>query len=328
MTSVAEQFANRRILISGGSGFIGANLVRLLLSVGAQVYITKRRTTSLWRLHEVIDSITLFDADICEVGALTQIIQKCQPEFIFHLATPRGSDSSAWLRMVQCNTTAALSITESLQSLPGTRVIVAGSAMEYGPKERPHKEQDKISPSSWNGVGKAASSLIYQQAAHSMDMNIAMLRLFHVYGPWESSHRLLPSAFGAAASGSPLPLTEGDIRRDWVYINDVINALLRAAIYAEPGESYNIGSGVEQSNLDVIHMVEELTGCTIHTAPGSFLPSISDSPHRCADNTKAETTLGWRAEYDFRSGIAAMLNWLHENPDYPGIESGGRPLHV
>ena len=326
--SATNPFNNRRILITGGAGFIGANLVRRFLSLGVQVHVLKRPHSSLWRLQEVIDSIRLYDADICDEHSLKQAFEIINPDIVYHLATPRGGDAAAWSRMIQCNITAALNLIEQLSQKPATRLIVAGSSMEYGPNEQPHREQDVLNPNTWHGVSKAAANLIYRQAAESMGLNIIQLRLFHVYGPWESSHRLLPSAIHAAFNHTPLPLTQATIRRDWVYIDDVIEALLGSTFISTQGASFNIGSATEQSNEDVVNVVEELTGSAITRIAGGFLPGACDSAHRYPDISKAYTTFGWQPKVDFRAGVSAMLKWSRDNPNYWRQQNGSRPLHV
>lgn len=323
-----ERFRGRHVLVTGGGGFVGANLTRRLLELGAQVHLLLRPQAETWRIREILPEISMHRGDITDEPSLALAFDKTRPDFVFHLATPRGNDPSAWKRMTEVNVLGAVRLVEQILRNPSAHLVVAGSSLEYGPNAQPHCERDILAPVTWHGVGKAAAGLVYRQAALSMGLGINLMRLFHVYGPWESSHRLLPTAIRSVLAGNPLQLTGAAIRRDWIYVEDVVDALLRAALSEDRGETYNIGSGMELSNEDVVDVVERLTETRIPRAPGTFPDSASDTAHRCADISKAKMLLGWTPEYDIASGVSATLAWHRGNPQAWKSETGGKPLHV
>lgn len=323
-----EHFHDRHALVTGGTGFVGANLTRSLLGMGAHVHLLTRPHTTIWRIRDVLSEISIHGGDITDEPSLAQAFAKAKPDFVFHLATPRGNDTSAWKRMTEVNVLGAVRLVEQMLCTPSARLVVAGSSLEYGPKSQPHGEQDVLAPLTWHGVGKAAAGMVYRHAAISMGLNINQLRLFHIYGPWESSRRLLPTAIRSALAGYPLPLTSAEIRRDWVYVEDVVDALLCAAISETPGEVYNIGSGTESSNEHVVDVVEQLTGTRLVRTPGAFPSSPSDTAHRCADISKAKRLLNWTPQYDLTRGVSATLTWHRENPHAWESEIADKPLHV
>lgn len=328
MKSAAEPYAGRRVFVTGGSGFVAANLVRELLCRGARPHLLLRPQSDAWRLRELAPDIHIHRGDITDAGAVAAAFAAATPEFVFHLATPRGHDASAWARLSETNVLAALRLVEQLRAIPATRLVVAGSSLEYGPAAQPHREDAALAPATWHGVGKAAAGLIYRQAVTAFGLGINQLRLFHVYGPWESSHRLLPSAIRAALSGRPLPLTQAGIRRDWVHVADVVEALLAAAVSPRQGEIYNIGTGTETSNEEVVDRVGRALGKAIATQPDTFQPSASDTAHRLADIAKAQAELGWSPRHDLADGIAATLAWHRQNPRYWEDGRDERPRHV
>lgn len=323
-----EHFRDRHVLVTGGGGFVGANLSRRLLDLGAQVHLLMRPQAAIWRIQEALSEICIHRGDITDEPSLTLAFDKAEPDFVFHLATPRGNDSSAWKRMTETNVLSAVRLVEQMLRTPSARLVVAGSGLEYGPKPQPHCEQDILTPVTWHGVGKAAAGLVYRQAAISMRLSINQLRLFHIYGPWESSHRLLPTAIRSALGGYPLPLTYAEMRRDWIYVEDVVDAMLLAALSEAQGETYNIGSGTELSNEDVVDIVEQLTGTRLVRTLGAYSSSASDTAHRCADISKAKILLGWTPQHAITSGVSATLAWHRENPQAWDNEMGGKPLHV
>jgi nucleoside-diphosphate-sugar epimerase len=328
MNSVADRFSGRRAFVTGGNGFIGANLVRELLRQGAHVHLLLRPQADTRRLQGMAGEIRIHHGDITDGFALAAAFDTAAPDFAFHLATARGNDPAAWARLAETSAIGALRLIDALQNNSVTRLVVAGSSLEYGPAIHPHQEMDALAPTTWHGVGKAMASLAYRQAAASMQLSINQLRLFHVYGPWEAAYRLLPTAIGAALAGQPLPLTRPGIKRDWVYVEDVVEALLAAALADRQGEVYNIGSGTETSNEEVVSIVEQVTGKLIARQPHAFLPSASDTDHRCADIGKARADLGWSPRHDLADGIAATLAWCRLNPSAWESGMGGRPQHV
>ncbi len=328
MNSVADPLAGRRTFVTGGNGFIGANLVRELLRRGALVHLLLRPQADTWRLQGVEGDIHVRHGDITDAHAVAAAFDAAAPELVFHLATARGNDAQAWARLAETSVTGALRLIEALQKTPATRLVVAGSSLEYGPATQPHRESDTLVPATWHGVGKVMAGLAYRQAVASMGLNINQLRLFHVYGPWEAEHRLLPTAIRAALADQPLPLTRPGIRRDWVYVGDVVEALLAASLADKQGEAYNIGSGTETSNESVASFVEQVTGKVLVKRPNTFPPSVSDAAHRCADIGKAKAELDWSPRHDLAAGISATIAWHRLNPLAWENGMGGRPQHV
>ncbi len=328
MNSVADRLAGRRTFVTGGNGFIGANLVRELLHRGAQVHLLLRPQADAWRLQGVEGDIHIHHGDITDAHAVAAAFDAAAPELVFHLATARGHGALAWSELAETSVVGALRLIEVLGKTPASRLVVAGSSLEYGPATRPHRESDALAPATWHGVGKAMAGLIYRQAVASMGLNITQLRLFHVYGPWEAAHRLLPTAIRAALANQPLPLTRPGIRRDWVYVGDVVAALLAASLAEQQGEIYNIGSGTETSNEAVVSLVEQVTGRVLVKRPNTFQPSVSDTAHRCADIGIAKAELDWSPRHDLAAGISATLAWCRLNPLVWTNGMGGRPQHV
>jgi len=325
---IAAAMPGRNVLVTGGTGFVGLNLLRRLSAMGARVHVLTRPQSRLERVRDIGADLEVRVADLGDERSLAQVFDKSAPDFVFHLATPRGNDAMAWRRLTEFNVQAALHLTGQLMRAPQTRLVVAGSSLEYGPNAAPHRETDALSPVTWHGVGKAAADMIYGRAAATQALNINRLRLFHVYGPWESAHRLLPVAIRAAFSGRPVPFTASPIRRDWIYVEDVVDVLLAAAISPVQGEAFNIGSGAEFSNEDIVAAVEESTGRRIVLSHGAYQSSPSDAEHRCADIGKARMQLGWRPRHDLASGVAETIKWYRNRPDVWDGDETDKPHHV
>ena len=314
ISTLAQRFQGRRLLITGGAGCIGANLIRILLDANCVVHATIRQHSTAWRLADLTGNLTLHVADVGSPSELDRVFEKAQPDTVFHLATPRGGDRLARDEMLRVNVIGAAALIQCSKKHEISRLIVAGSSLEYASSSTALGELARIAPKSWHGVTKAAAALMYQQSAQEDRFPVALLRLFHVYGPWESSHRLIPTAIKASQSGAVLSMTAQDFRRDYVYVEDVCEALMLAAEKAEPGDVFNIGSGKETSNMELVAEIERVTGHRIAKDTQAFAPRVTDSEHRFADPAKAKASLNWQPRHDLRDGLKKTVDWLHAHP--------------
>lgn len=326
--STRERFKGRSVLVTGGGGFVGANLARRLHDLGAKVHLLMRAQAATTRIQEILTEIRMHRGDITDEPSLARAFDHAAPDFVFHLATPRVRGASAWKVMTENNVRGAILMVEQMRRVASARLVVAGSSLEYGPNPQPHREQDALAPVTWHGVGKAAAGLVYRQAALSLGLGINQMRLFHVYGPWEASHRLLPTAIRCALAGLPIRFTAAEARRDWIYVDDVLDALLCAALSEARGETFNVGTGTELGNEEVVDVVEQVTGTRLARSPGAFPNSVSDSAHRRADIKKAQRLLGWTPRHDIASGVTATLAWYREHRHAWDDAIVGKPYDV
>ena len=217
-----------RVLVTGATGFIGANVVRQLLHLGSDVHITVQSSSDPWRLADVLSHVETHVASLTHGDALHRAFVRARPAVVLHLATPRGRDEAARARILEATVTGAIHLLRLAREHDVQRLVVTGSSLEYRPSDAPLTEDAPVDPATVHGAAKAAATVLYRQAALETGVPVSVLRLFHVYGPWESRHRLLPSAIRAALDGTPLPITSGAIARDWVFVADVVDAIVRA----------------------------------------------------------------------------------------------------
>lgn len=328
LSGLAARFRGRRLLVTGGAGGIGANLIRTLLAAGCAVDAVIRPGSPAWRLADVQGALTRHTADVADAAQLDQVFTRAQPDVVFHLAVPRGHDALARDEMLRVNVMGAQALMRCTRQHGVSRLVVAGSSLEYAPTATALTEQDPVAPLTWHGATKAAASVLYRQAAAEHGLPVALLRLFHVYGPWESAHRLAPTAIRAALGGHTMPLTDQDIRRDWVYVDDVCEALLLAAAKAAPGDIYNIGSGVETSNAELLACVQSVVARPIRLAEQAIPPRITDAPHRFADPSLARRQLGWTPRHNLAQGLRRTVAWHALHPEAWSHPADARPEAV
>jgi dolichol-phosphate mannosyltransferase len=178
------------------------------------------------------------------------------------------------------------------------------------------RETDRLEPNSHYAVAKAAQAHLCALAGRRGAMGVATLRLFSVYGPWEQPSRLIPTLIRRARAGLPLEMVAPQIARDFVYVDDVLSALLDFPRVARlKGEVINLGTGVETTLRDVVAAVIDLTGSRSEIRWGAMSPRRWDTNRWVAERSQAERLLSWRPAYDLRRGLAAMAAWMKEVGD-------------
>jgi len=314
-----SRMAFERVLITGIAGHVGANLARACLRNGLEVHGLVRSTTDLWRLQDSSLAVRLHSVDLTCYDSVCRIVEEVAPDVVFHCAAERRQEYPATL---MGNVLGTANLLEATRPDSKLRFVHLASSLEYGPSDRPLRETDRLQPTTRYGASKAGGTLLAQQAAHSGQRHVVVLRLFHVYGPWESPHRLVPTAIMAAHTGTELHLTTGDFRRDYIYVDDVVTACLRAAEAERiSGEAINIGTGVETSNEELVHHVEGVMGRQIPVNIDAYAPRETDTNHWVADIRKAEQLMGWRPTRSVLAGLTETRNWLEEHEQ---IYAGGR----
>jgi nucleoside-diphosphate-sugar epimerase len=312
------------VLVTGGAGFIGANLVRGLIAEGARVSVLIRPTTDLGRLQEVRSQIILYSVDGWGEGGLEDALSRTSPDIVFHLAFPSGhpTDAHGRRRMLEDGVLATASLLEAVCRAGISRLVHFGSSMEYGPRRRAISETEALKPVSFRGAAKAACSLLCDQYGREHRVPVVILRPFHVYGYFEPPSRLIPAALLSAMLGSPFPIPEREFRRDFVFVEDIVEATVRACHASLPhGTVINLGSGRGLGIKSVIELVRSVTGREIRTVLGAYPARPWDTDRWAADTSLAGKHLAWSPRHTLRAGIEKTWGWLMENPDAYGPQA-------
>lgn len=307
-----------RCLVTGASGFVGAALVRRLVAQGRQVHGLVRPASSLWRLTDVLPGMTLHRGDLADGSGLVAVVRAARPQVVFHCAFPHGHPSTAEDRartlLVAC--AGILRLVEAAADAGAGCLVRAGSSLEYGPRRHPLRETDRLQPTTFRGAAKAAETILLQQAAAERRLPVITLRLFSVYGQWESPERLIPTAFRAALRGLPLPLTSPGVRHDWVHVDDVAEAfLLAAASRRARGRIINVGTGTQHTNERAVEVVSRVTGRPIEVEVGAYPRRAVDTGYWQADVGRARRLLDWSPRFDLTGGLAATADFYARYPE-------------
>jgi len=313
-------YKNRIVSVSGSNGFIGSNLVRALLQCQAKVRCLVRDDSKLPRLQEVAGDIEIIKADLSvdDEASWRKVIKGS--DIIFHLGAA-GVQSRPKLDgkdLIKINTTGSLALLYACNGFATVkRFVAAGSCFEYGNNNKKKlTETDTLQPADVYGASKAAFSLLAPVVGRELGKEVIILRLFHAYGPYESESRLIPSLIKKALKNESIAMTKGEQVRDFVYIEDVVDAFLRAGcvnMNETKQKILNIGSGQEASVKEAVHLVKELIPTTGEFKLGALPYRHQEMLRLVPDISEAEKFLHWKPKYGLREGLKKTIDWMKQN---------------
>jgi nucleoside-diphosphate-sugar epimerase len=303
----------KRVLITGGAGFIGANLIYRLLESNWEINALIRPSTNLWRLKKVISKLKIFNADISDKSNLAKIITKIKPQAIIHLATySQYRKQGEFEQMVETNIKGTLNLLEASKNINYEIFINTGSSSEYGIKDKAMKETDILEPVSFYAATKSSATLLCQVFSKEYNKPIVTLRPFSVYGPFEENNRFIPTITKAVFENKTIKITPGDQRRDFIYIDDIIDIYIKAISCGKKlsGQILNMGTGIEYTNDEVVQALFKIANKKVKIEKGTYPKRIWDSPHWVADITKTKKLLNWKPRFTLEQGLRYTYNWF------------------
>lgn len=297
----------RKVLVTGGAGFIGANLVRRLISQNFQVHALIRPDTNTSKIADILSRLKKHEVDLREAVKLKKIVREISPEIIFHLAATDVFSISNFL--------GTINLISATREIDYHCFVNTGSSSEYGLKNKPMVESDMCKPVNFYGITKLASTLYGQLEALTKNKPILTLRLFSPYGPYDTQKRLIAAAIISALKNRDIVLTSPKVVRDYIFIEDVLDAYLACIEKGHQlaGEIFNIGAGRTQTIASVVDKIIKLTNSKSQLL-WNYLPQNSPEPKIWqADIAKSKKLLGWQPKHSFDSGLAKTLTWFRKN---------------
>lgn len=310
--------SSKRVVVTGATGFVGANLARRLLSDGHAVHLLVRPGYTAWRLAEIEREVRTHLVSLQDRAGVERAIDEIKPEWIFHLAVHGAYSSQTDVHDIfQTNVLGAVNLVEACLKTGFDAFVNTGSSSEYGFKDHPPSEREWLEPNSHYSVTKAAATHYCRFTAQSRKVLIPTLRLYSVFGPYEEPTRLLPTIMVKALQGELPPLVNPRIARDFVYVDDVLDAYLLAATRREQeaGAVYNVGSGIQTTLAEVVDCARRVAGIKAEPSWGSMPDRKWDTTSWVADNRKIRSELGWSPKLDFEQGFRLMLDWFQNRSD-------------
>jgi len=329
-----------KILVTGGAGFIGSAVCRLLVSeIGAEVLNIDKLTyaANLASLKPIENDprYQFQRADIGDRKTVAGLLREFEPEAVLHLAAEshvdRSIDGPGEFIKTNIEGTYAL-LEEALnywRGLPKERAArfrfhhvstdeVFGS---LGPDGK-FSEESRYQPNSPYAASKAASDHLVRAWHETFGLPTVMSNCSNNYGPYHFPEKLIPLAILKALHGEPIPVYgKGDNVRDWLYVEDHARALYGILTEGRPGESYNVGGDGERTNLEVVSTICELLDDMLPNSPhrphANLITFVADRPGHdrryAMDASKLQRELGWRPRESFGSGLRKTVAWYLDN---------------
>ncbi|MEH7479579.1 NAD-dependent epimerase/dehydratase family protein [Neobacillus drentensis] len=309
-------FENKRVLITGGFGFIGSHLIRRLLKEKAQVAVLVRETSNPWRIQDILRDVKVLIADIQDGAQVLHSVVQFAPHYIFHLAAYGvNSRQQNYMDALQINVLGTINIVQAAKVAGCEKLINLGSSSEYGNKKGAIHEEMALNPVEIYGSTKAAASIISHQLALESRIPIVTLRPFGVFGEGEDSHKLFGYIITSLLKNQEVKLTSCEQFRDYCYVGNLIDGMLIAAHQpSDQNEIYNIGSGE-------IYRLKHFVSLIYYHMKANQEPVYATIPDRInernplPDITKIKTRLNWKPLITLEEGIIRTTNWYKQNRD-------------
>lgn len=305
------------VLVTGANGFIGASFLRALSGIRDDVIGTYRNTPG-WRLSDV-QQHNLKKCDLRDGESVKKVVDQIRPKTVFHFAAYGAYSNQLNPTLIYgTNLGGTSNLLTCLSETVGNEAVIvsAGTSSEYGKISKGPREDSVCEPNSDYSVSKLLQTELLERFSKLHQIPAVTLRLYSVYGDLEEPTRLFPTAVRAGRAGTFPPFVDPTISRDFVYISDVIDAFLRAALNAprlRPGEIINIGTGRQTTIAEFASLLK-----AEFRLPKD--PSFSTMPNRrwdleewSSNSQKAIEAIGWEASTTLEQGMRYLRELIPEN---------------
>lgn len=307
----------KRLLLTGATGFVGANLARFALGQGHEVHLLVRPQHQRWRIAEIAAQCVLHEVDLLDAQSVDSVLSSIRPHWVFHLAAYGAYSSQMDVRrMISTNLVGTVNLVEASLAAEVEAFVHAGSSSEYGYKSSPPREDTWVEPNSHYAVTKVSATHYCRHMAVKHQTRIITLRLYSVYGPYEEPTRLIPTLIISGLKGRLPPLVNPDIARDYVYVDDVSRAFLQTAFEEDqPYDAvYNVGTGVQTTLRQVVATAQDLLPIVQQPQWGTMPDRAWDTSAWVADIGTIRDVLGWSPQFTLKDGMLKTIEWFDANP--------------
>ncbi len=337
------------LLITGGAGFIGSNLVRYALAHTADRLVVVDTLTyagSLLNLEAPLADprVSFIRADIADRAAMTRVFDEIRPDAVLNLAAETHVDRSIDdpRAFVDTNIVGTFELLEAARRFTGGSATRSGAAFRflhvstdevYGTlgASGQFSEEMPYAPNSPYAASKASADHLVRAYFHTYGLPVLITNCSNNYGPFQFPEKLIPLMILNALDGRPLPIYgDGGNVRDWLHVDDHCAGILLVLRKGVPGEKYNIGGGNERTNLEIVDRVCDLVdavkpGAASRRALKTFVPDRPGHDRRYAiDAAKIRRDLGWTPRYTFEEGLKDTVRWYLEHRDWCDAVQSGR----
>jgi UDP-glucose 4-epimerase len=304
-----------RVLVTGATGFLGSNLVRHLLGRGCQVGVLVRKQSPRVRIAELAGRLCLLEGDLCDASSLHEAVTRFAPGYVLHVAAYGVNRWEAEAEQAaQTNVVGTVRLLEACRRVPLKSFVYVGSCFEYGDQSTPCREEQLPRPLNAYAASKTGAWLYCHLYGRQFDLPVVSVRPFHTYGPYESPRRLVPYVILSALEGKEIGLTKSEQVRDFVFVEDVADGIVRAArTQAAQGQTINLGTGRGTSVRAMVGQIMGLVPSPVEPRFGARAYRQGEAWNLVADVSRARELLGWEARVSLREGLQRTVAWFRAN---------------
>ena len=322
----------KKIIVTGGSGFIGSNLVNFLIKKRFFVINLDKLTYSSNSYNNEIrnkKNYKLIKIDINNKKKLIQIIQKYRPKVVFNLAAETHVDRSidGPKNFIHTNINGTFNLLESLRNLQKKKIIpklvhVSTDEVFGDIKVGRSKENFKYEPSSPYSASKASADHLIKSYIRTYKLKAVISNCCNNFGPYQFPEKLIPKIITNIFNNKELPIyAKGQNSREWIHVHDHCEALFRLYLRGKNGESYNVGSGVNLKNIDLVKKILKLfKSMNFKIGSKVKIKFVQDRPGHdfryALDNKKIFKELRWKPKISFDKGLKDTVKWYFENKKF------------
>jgi CDP-glucose 4,6-dehydratase len=321
----AVELSGRSVLVTGAYGLLGSWLVQGLLLGGARVVALRRDEPAIsgLALLGLTDQVDVVRGDICDDGLISRALNEYDVDSVFHLAaqTLVGTASRAPLSTFETNIRGTWLLLEACRCHGVQSVIVASSDKAYGRQpELPYREHQPLAATYPYDVSKAAADMLARSYWHTFGVPVAVTRFANLYGGADTNRsRLVPEAVCAALAGrAPVVRSDGSPERDFLYVEDAVDAYLalwRALDRGDGrGEAFNAGGGRPHRVRDVVELICRLAGCELEPDVRGLGTPANEIDRQWVDAAKLRALTGWSPAVTLEEGLRRTIDWYREHP--------------
>ena len=322
-----------KIIVTGGSGFIGSNLVNFLVKKNFFVINLDKLTYSSNKYKSTLlnsKNYKLIKVDIANKKKMIQIIKKFKPKVIFNLAAETHVDRSidGPAKFIHTNIVGTFNLLESLRFLQKKKIVpklVHVSTDEvYGDisKGLRSNENHKYTPSSPYSASKASADHLVKSYIRTYKLNAVISNCCNNYGPYQFPEKLIPKMISNIFNNKELPIyAKGKNSREWIHVEDHCSALFQLYLRGKNGESYNVGSGINLSNINLIKKLLKICNImNIKIGKKTKIKYVKDRPGHdfryALNSNKILKKLNWKPKIKFEKGLKQTIIWYLNNKKF------------
>jgi UDP-glucose 4-epimerase len=303
----------KTVLITGGAGFVGPHLIQKLIKEGWEVYAVDnffngKRNHIKRFLGD--PHFNFSEGDVTDVTFIKKVLVSSQPDVVYHLAAihfipyciahPRET--------VHANVTGTQAIIDALEGSSVTKFVFASTADVYFPSDKPHKESDSLGASNIYGLSKVfCEELLNLARIKYPEIKFNAVRFFNIYGPGETNPHLLPDIFACLKQGGVIRLGNMEPKRDYIYVEDLAEALYLLALYEGNERVFNLGTGIGYSVWEIVHTLEKVINSSLKVEIDPLKIRKVERQNLVSDISSIKKEIDWSPAISLEIGLKRTI---------------------